>query len=70
MSADNVAAKATTTPRFYSLTAAAQALGVSRSHLYAMNTAGLIKFGNILGKRVVSDIEIARVVATVNEAAA
>ena len=70
MSADNAAVKATTNPRFYSVTDAARRLGFSRSHLYAMKAAGLIKFGKVLGKTVVSDAEIERVVASVNEVAA
>ncbi len=36
----------------------------------AMKAAGLIKFGKVLGKTVVSDVEIERVVASINEVAA
>lgn len=76
MSADVTAAKAKKAekaeiaPRFYSVTDAASRLGFSRSHLYAMKAAGLIKFGKVLGKTVVSDVEIERVVASINEVAA
>ena len=67
MSADHSAATTIFPPRLHSVTEAARLIGVSRSHLYAMKAAGLIRFGKLLNKTVVTDNEIERVIASVNE---
>ncbi len=52
-------------PRVYSVSAAAKVIGVSRSHLYEMKAAGLIRFGKLLGKTVVTASEIDRVISSI-----
>jgi len=49
--------------RLYSVPEAAAALGVSRSTLYSMQRAGLIRFGKILTRTVVGVDEVDRVAA-------
>ena len=56
-------ASATALRNVYSVPEAAAALGVSRSTLYNMQRAGLIRFGKILTRTVVGVDEVDRVAA-------
>lgn len=51
--------------RLYSVGDAARILGVSRPHLYTLKAKGLIRFGKILGRTVVSASEIDRLVSSI-----
>lgn len=55
--------EATPHRRVYSVQEAAAELSVSRSHLYAMREAGLIKFSKLLNRTVITAAELDRVVA-------
>ncbi len=50
--------------RLYSVSEAAKILGVSRPHLYTLKAKGLIRFGKLLGRTVVSASEIDRIVSS------
>lgn len=53
---------ATVTKKLVSVNEAAAQLGVSRSHVYAMQKAGLIRFAKLLGKTVIAQSEVDRLV--------
>lgn len=53
----------TTNKRLYSIAEAATILGVGRTTIYVMRKAGLIRFGKLLNRTVISAEEIDRVVA-------
>ncbi|WP_035871218.1 helix-turn-helix domain-containing protein [Cucumibacter marinus] len=55
--------------RAYSPAEAAAELGISRSHLYRLRNEGLIKFSKLLGRTLITESEIDRVVATLEEEA-
>ena len=48
--------------KLVSVNEAAAQLGVSRSHLYAMQKAGLIRYAKLLGKTVIAQSEVDRLV--------
>ena len=54
--------------RVLSVLEAAEQLGISRSHLYSMRAAGLIHFGKLLGRTVVAQHEVDRIVASMEGA--
>ena len=56
--------------RILSVTEAAMQLGISRSHLYTLHKAGVIRFSKLLGRTVVTQVEIDRVVASLEAEAA
>ncbi len=56
--------------RLLSVTEAAIQLGISRSHLYTLQKAGVIRFSKLLGRTVVTQAELDRVVASLETEAA
>ena len=53
---------AAVTKKLVSVNEAAAQLGVSRSHIYAMQKAGLIRSAKLLGKTVIAQSEVDRLV--------
>jgi|LULE01.1.fsa_nt_gb excisionase family DNA binding protein len=51
-------------PRVFSITDAAEMLGVSRSHMYTLRSEGVIRFVKLLNRTVVPASEIERVLSS------
>ena len=54
-----------TSKRLFTIRETCSALGCSRSHLYSLEKRGLVRFGKLLGKTVVTAAEIDRLVSAV-----
>ena len=51
-------------PRLLSVMEAAEQLGISRSSVYNLRKAKAIKFGKLLGRTVIAQSEIDRIIAS------
>jgi excisionase family DNA binding protein len=51
-------------PRLLSVSEAAEQLGISRSSVYNLHKAKAIKFGKLLGRTVIAQSEIDRIIAS------